>query len=232
MIELRFDEAQWTSSTKVPAILHVTQESRYEGLKFYKLSFGRRFLRNARVCKLPATVYYNASIDTIYLGYESIDSVLEKRFWHPTLFPDEMTAAKSVAVEALIFQMIVKEDPLDTKELVFNFENTLEMGCFRLHFPKLESLDLVHEMEYQRNEMVEYNDDLMVEYSGDLMVEYSGNFTEDYSGPHFPDINSERERSRVRRDVERSWISEKPGHDSDPIPTVRSVRLYREKMTT
>lgn len=65
---------QYKSHCPIPAVLHVCHESRYEGLKYYTLGFGREAERwtvdqgvykEFRPVQLPPRIYFNPQVDVI-----------------------------------------------------------------------------------------------------------------------------------------------------------------------
>jgi hypothetical protein len=65
---------QYKSHCPIPAVLHISHESRYEGLKYYTLGFGREakrwtvdqgVYREFRPIQLPPRIYFNPQCDMI-----------------------------------------------------------------------------------------------------------------------------------------------------------------------
>lgn len=68
----------WSSSTKVPGLLHACREARYEGLKTYELHFPLE-QNNATIG--PPRIYFNPQLDTLYLDKSAVES--SRGHWQP-----------------------------------------------------------------------------------------------------------------------------------------------------
>lgn len=55
----------YISCSPPPSILHVSQESREEGLKWYRLGFGTSFIKGRHTVSTPPQIYFNPEVDRL-----------------------------------------------------------------------------------------------------------------------------------------------------------------------
>ncbi|KAF4636701.1 hypothetical protein G7Y89_g1396 [Cudoniella acicularis] len=123
--EPNVDDAPFYSSTKIPSIFRVNQESRSVALQEYPLSFPNG--------EHPARIYFNPGVDTLYFPawcFERSIDVFEERV--PT---EEKKNIRRLAVEFLIWYGSQERE---------NYLNNEQIDLFE--FPNLEELLLVHRL--------------------------------------------------------------------------------------
>jgi len=96
---------KYVNDTTIPAILHTTKQSRYEGLKYFKLSFGvNQYLGEGIIVHIPARIYVNWISDMVIPIISAYDQGRLKEQFH--LIGDAFLDAHRIALDMNIFSLL------------------------------------------------------------------------------------------------------------------------------
>lgn len=114
----------------IPSILHACSESRYVGLKHYRLAFGTTPLS----CSSRARVWFDFSIDGLILNCSEADHCPAHRMWWPRVNGD--TCADRDLVQRIVWEGPLSFQPMGS--IASMFKNCVEAKIIRTTSPAFQ----------------------------------------------------------------------------------------------
>lgn len=137
------EENQCTCSSKPPAILHTTHESRAEALRSYRLCFGTR--------SHPAHIYFSPYHDTLYLPRHREMGYDETLRDFKTLVEDDggtLNQTRRVAIELIDPKFKRPWEPYNKASLLRRFPKLQEVVLVVAYKPKDRIVEVYEDMEF------------------------------------------------------------------------------------